>query len=150
MKTIDFDVENDREFFNIVSDILINEDFEKLSNYVHHNSNRLQHSLNVSYLSYKISKRLNLDYKKISRAALLHDFFFIDNESISRPTRLKTLFEHPKYALDNSLKYFELSDMEKNIIITHMFPFGKYVPRYKESLIVNAIDDYVSVLEERD
>lgn len=138
---------NDDEFVNIISDILANEEFQKLANYTHHNSNRLQHSINVSYDAYKLCKKLNLDYKSVSRAALLHDFFLIDNYAINRRKRLKTLMMHPRYALENSLKYFELSDMEKNIIVTHMFPLGLDVPRYKESILVDLVDDYVAIRE---
>ncbi len=147
MKSIDVSADDNLEFLDIIKDILENKEFQKLSNYEHHNSNRLQHSLNVSYRSYKISKKLNFDYEKVTRAALLHDFFLIDNYSITKYNRLKTLFNHPKYALDNSLRYFDLSDMEKNIIVTHMFPLGRYLPRYKESLLVDFVDDYVAIRE---
>ena len=39
------------DYLDLVSDILENKEFKKLANYVHHDSNRLQHSLNVSYIS---------------------------------------------------------------------------------------------------
>lgn len=147
MKSINVNVENDFAFLDIVSDILANKEFQKLSNCVHHNSNRLQHSLNVSYKSYKVSRKLNLDWEKVSRAALLHDFFLEDNMAISKRKRLEVLFNHPSYALNNSMKYFELSDLEKDIILSHMFPIGKNLPRHKESLLVDVIDDYVSICE---
>lgn len=147
MKAIEVNAEDDSNYLLLVSDILDNKEFRELSNYVHHDSNRLQHSMNVSYVSYRIAKKLNLDYKKIARAALLHDFFFIDNYSISKSNRLMTLFMHPKFALEKSREYFTLSDMEENIIVSHMFPVGLYLPRYKESILVNVIDDYISILE---
>ena len=147
MRSIDVNVYNDKDYLVLVSDILQNEEFKKLSNYVHHNSNRFQHSLNVSYHSYKISKKLNLDYRKIARASLLHDFFLIDNYSINKGNRFMTLFLHPRQALNNSLKYYYLSDMERNIIVSHMFPFGIDLPRYKESFLVDIVDDYVSMYE---
>lgn len=147
MRSINVYVDEDREYLEFVSDILNNDEFKKLANYVHHNSDRLQHSLNVSYHSYKISKKFNLDSKKIARAALLHDFFFIDNFSVSKTNRLMTLFAHPRQALDNSLKYYYLSDMERNIILSHMFPIGLDFPRYKESVLVDVVDDYISIYE---
>ena len=147
MKSVDIDVNNDREFFNLISDIIINEEFKKLANYSHHNSNRFQHSLNVSFHCYKLAKKLNLNCRKVTRAALLHDFFLIDNDSLSRGSRFKTLMYHPRYALENSLKWFELSDMEKNIIVTHMFPLGLDLPKYKESILVDLVDDYISIRE---
>lgn len=147
MRSIDVYIKDETEYLEYVSDILNNTEFQKLENYVHHNSNRLQHSINVSYYSYKISKLLNLDAKKVARASLLHDFFLIDNLSISKKDRFKTLFLHPRHALDNSSKYYFLSDMEQNIIVSHMFPFGVDLPRYKESLLVDFVDDYIAIYE---
>ena len=147
MRKIDVNVDGDKDYLVLVSDILRNEEFKKLENYVHHDSNRFQHSLNVSYHSYKISKKLNLDYRKIARAALLHDFFLVDNYSINKANRFMTLFSHPREALNNSLKYYYLSDMERNIIASHMFPIGIDLPRYKESILVDLVDDYISIYE---
>ena len=147
MKVISINAEDDENYLSLVSDILDNEEFKELSNYVHHDSNRLQHSMNVSYISYLVAKKLRLDYKKVSRGALLHDFFFVDNHSISKTNRFKTLFMHSKYALLKSREHFELSKMEENIILSHMFPVGIFLPKYKESILVDLIDDYVSILE---
>lgn len=147
MNSINVYVKDDEKYLEYVSDILRNKDFLKLANYTHHNSDRFQHSLNVSYYSYLISKKFNLDSKKIARAALLHDFFFVDNLSIGKFSRIKTLFLHPKLALDNSLKYYYLSDMERNIITSHMFPLGWSFPRYKESVLVDLVDNYISIHE---
>jgi len=147
MKTVNVNVDDDSSYLLLVSDILDNVQFKELANYVHHDSNRLQHSMNVSYISYRIAKKMNLDYKETARGALLHDFFLVDNHSVSKYNRLMTLFMHPKYALEKSKEYFVLSDKEENIIVSHMFPVGLFLPRYKESILVLLIDDYVSILE---
>jgi len=147
MRSIDVNIDNDSEYLLLVSDILKNEKFKELSKYVHHNSNRFQHSLNVSYHSYRIAKKTGLDYTKIARGALLHDFFLVDNHKINKANRLITLFNHPQEALINSSKYYILSDMEKNIIVSHMFPLGFNMPRYKESILVDVVDDYISIYE---
>lgn len=147
MRSIDVYIKDETEYLEYVSDILNNSEFQKLESYVHHNSNRLQHSLNVSFYSYKISKLFNLDSKKVARASLLHDFFLIDNLSVSKIDRFKTLFLHPRKAHFNSSKYYFLSDMEQNIILSHMFPIGLDFPRYKESLLVDLVDDYVAIYE---
>ena len=47
-----------RQYKNIVNDILINDDFNKLEEIVHHGLNRKDHSIRVSYYSYKLSKLL--------------------------------------------------------------------------------------------
>lgn len=138
---------DDEDYSLLVSDILSHVEFQKLQSIVHHDNNRFDHSLRVSYFSYKIGKILTLDYRKIARGALLHDFFFEVNEGEELKTKMKTLVQHPKYALKNAEKYFELSELESDIIITHMFPIAFRVPKYFESWLVDIVDDVVAVCE---
>ena len=137
----------DRQYTNIVGDILSNDDFNKLEEIVHHGLNRKDHSIRVSYYSYKVSKLLKLDYKACARAGLLHDFFFEENKKSNLKTRIKTLVNHPKYALDNASNLFELNDKEKDIIVSHMFPITINPPKYVEGWIVNCVDDCVALAE---
>lgn len=58
-----------------------------------------------------------------------------------------TLIYHPEYALENAKKYFELSSLEEDIIVSHMFPIGKHVPKYFESWLVDIVDDFASIYE---
>lgn len=136
----------DDEFLSIVDEILIEKEFEKLKNLVHHGLNRYDHSVKVAYYSYKISKFLKLDVKSTARAGLLHDFFEIPDES-NKKERLKSTFKHPKIAVENSKKLFELNKKEENIIKCHMFPVTLYLPRYKESWVVSITDKVVSLLD---
>ena len=138
---------NNKEYMNLVNDIINNAEFKKLKGYKHHGDNRKDHSIRVSYYSFLLSKRLHLNSSSVAKAGLLHDFFFINNQELDFVTRTKVLFNHPKIALDNSNKYFSLTKMEKNIIRSHMFPIGLTLPKYKESILVNLIDDYFSVYE---
>ena len=39
-----------------------------------------EHLIKVSYKSYKIAKKLDLDYVSVARAGLLHDFYLDGNE----------------------------------------------------------------------
>ena len=137
----------DKEYLKEVNDILENDDFKKMADIVHHEGNRLEHSIRVSYYSYKIARMLKLDTRQVARAALLHDFFLEENENEKANKRMRTMLEHPKYALENSKKYFELSDMEEDIILTHMFPIGLNIPKYFESWMVDIVDDVASIYE---
>ena len=137
----------DQEYINLVSDILEHDEFNKTKEIVHHGLNRFDHSMRVSYYAYKITKLLKLDYKGVARAGLLHDFFFVDNSDVDRTKRLDVLINHPKYALANAKRYFELSDKEANIIESHMFPISLKTPKYLESWIVDMIDNVVAVTE---
>ena len=133
-----------KEYLQIVEKFLENRKFGKLKNETHHhNSNRFNHSVEVSYKTYKICKRLRLDYESSTKAALLHDFFF-DAEFNNKRERL---IKHPKVALENAKKITNLSNKEKNIIASHMYPIGGKFPRYLESVIVDVVDDYVSLKE---
>ena len=96
--------EDNTEYIQIVEKLLSNRKFNKLKEETHHhNSNRFNHSLDVSYKTYKICKKLGLDYESAARAALLHDFFFVDEFNNKRERMLK----HPYIALANAEKITE-------------------------------------------
>lgn len=139
----------DEEFENIIKDIDESDEFQKTKNIVHHCSNRYDHCRRVAYYSYLITKKLGLSYEETARAGLLHDFFLVDNKDITFKEKIGTLVGHPKYALAYSNKFFNLTEKEKDIIVTHMFPVAPTrVPKYLESWIVNLVDDYVAIKEE--
>ena len=50
-------------------------------------------------------------------------------------------------ALENAKKITTLTSKEENIIASHMYPVGGKIPRYIESVIVDLIDNYVSLKE---
>lgn len=137
----------DSFYINVVQDIIEHEEFNKTKDIVHHGLNRYDHCIRVSYYAYKVTKFLHLDYEKVARAGLLHDFFFVDNNDVDMTKRLDVLINHPKYALINSKRYFELSDKEEDIILTHMFPVAFKTPKYMESWIVDIVDNVVAVFE---
>ena len=136
----------DENYNILIEDILENEKFNKLDTIEHHGTSRLKHSKRVSYYSYKVCKRLRLDYIAAARAGLLHDFFFSDNER-TKKERIKSVFTHPKKALETANTYFELNDIEKNIIMSHMFPIYIILPEYLESWIVSIVDKIVGTYE---
>lgn len=138
---------SDLEYMYIVKDILEHEEFSKTKNIKHHGSNRFDHCLRVSYYAYKVTKFMKLDYKDVARAGLLHDFFLVNNQEVTPTRRLDVLINHPKYALINSKRYFDLNDKEEDIIRTHMFPVALKTPKYMESWIVDIVDNAVAVTE---
>lgn len=138
---------NDKEYINIVKDILINPDFRELYNCVHHGDNRMYHCVRVSYYSYLIAKHLGLRYKEIARAGLLHDFFLDRYDDLKGIEKFKLLFTHPKKAYENAKKYFKLTELEENIIKSHMFPIGLTLPVYKEAWLIDLVDDLMGIHE---
>lgn len=133
-----------KEFNKIIKDIVTNEEFMKLQNEVHHSTTRFDHSLRVAYEVYTKLKDNNPNYVEVTRAALLHDFFFDDDLSSSQNDRLNN---HPLIALENAKKYFDINELQENIILSHMYPLSYCLPRFKESWIVSLIDKKVSIVE---
>ena len=134
----------DREFLNIVEDILSNKEYQKLGSEYHHGTTRLDHSLRVAKKTYITAKKMGLDYKEATRAALLHDFF-VESQITSK--MLKVAYEHPIRAYENASKYYSLSKKEGNIIRSHMFPLSKEFPKSKEALIVTLSDKQIAIKE---
>ena len=139
----------DQEYLLIINEIIENDEFKKMKNIKHHNTTRLDHLLKVSYRSYKIAKALNIDYKEAAIGGLLHDFYTEEiSECNSFKEKLKLFsLNHPKKAVENASKHFDLDAKEINIIESHMFPLSNKLPRYKESWIVNFVDTAFSLAE---
>ena len=58
------------------------------------------------------------------------------------------MFVHPYKALTNSKKYFDLTELEKDIIINHMFTTLPHkIPKYLESWIVSMVDKVIATYE---
>jgi len=137
------DLYSDLEFRKIVNHILEDETFKKTKDISHHGINRYDHSLRVSYYSYKICKFLKLDYIDSARGGLLHDFFLDNRED----NKLTILYNHPKYALETAKKHFVLTEKEEDIIKSHMFPVNIIPPKYLESWIVDMVDNVAGIYE---
>ena len=146
MSNINHSVENDLRYRKIVKNILDNEEFNKIKNIEHHGITRYDHSLKVSYYSYKIAKTLKLDYRQVARGGLLHDFFLSAEDRTFKDKFLST-FVHPKKAEKNAIKYFDVTEKEADMIRSHMFPVNLTIPRYAESWVVNIVDKVVGIYE---
>jgi Predicted HD superfamily hydrolase len=139
--------QKDSEYLSYVGDLLETEEVQKLAAFVQHrHSTRLDHSIQVSYRSFKLAKRWNGDARATARAGLLHDLFYYD----WRTTKFEEgshAYVHPRMAAKNAEKITELSDLERDIIIKHMWGATIAPPRYKESYIVTLVDKYCAVEE---
>ncbi|MEG0109958.1 MAG: HD domain-containing protein [Oscillospiraceae bacterium] len=142
-------VPEDSEYIDVVRDILENEKFCSMKNFIQHGETTcLTHSINVSYLSYMFCKAHNLNANAAARGGLLHDLFLYNwhNYHRKKGERLHG-FEHPRKALENAECLFPLTDIERNIILRHMWPLTITPPKYKEALCVVYYDKYCSVME---
>lgn len=143
-------IDENLEFYNIIRDLVNNETVQEMKKYrQHYDTSTYEHCFYVSYISYKICKKLNLDYISVARAAMLHDLFLYDWRNSKKILHLSEYhaFAHPKIALKNASKLFNLSEKEKDIIVKHMWPLTITLPRYKESYIVTFVDKYSAIQE---
>ncbi len=138
------------EFYNIVRDLVSHSTVQEMKKYrQHYDTSTYEHCFYVSYISYKICKKLKLDYISTARAAMLHDLFLYDWRNSRKTLHLNGYhaFIHPKIALENATKLFNLNEKEKDIIIKHMWPVTIALPKYKESYIVTFVDKYSAIQE---
>ncbi len=138
---------NHEEYIDCIRDLIDHEMVWSMKNYIQHSSiDCLEHSLYVSYSSYLIAKRMMLDYRSAARGGLLHDFFLYDWHE-ARPSSGLHGFVHPRIALENASKYFNLNELEKDIIKKHMWPLTVILPKCKESYVVVFADKYCAFKE---
>lgn len=138
-------MKNDLSFDYISKDILKNRKFQRIAYESHHGITRMEHSMRVAKYVYKISKKLNLDYVSATRAAILHDFF--KNAEFGANRGLIQGVVHPHIALQNASGEFDLNDIEKNAIESHMYPLCCKMPKYKESWVLTGVDKVVAIYE---
>ncbi|WP_025729512.1 hypothetical protein [Atopobacter phocae] len=137
----------DVAYIELVKDLLEAPSVQELEKYVqHHATTRLNHSISVSHRSYRIAKFFNWHEKEVARAGLLHDLFYHD----WRETKFiegTHAYAHPYIAYQNALKITDLNELEKDIIVKHMWLSTLSPPRFKESFLVSAVDKYCAVVE---
>jgi uncharacterized protein len=136
----------DKQYKMIVDYILRDNEFNKIALSNHHGTDRLAHSIRVSYYSYKIARKLGIDYETAATAGLLHDFFFTSNDKTFKEST-KSVFTHAKIAANNAINQFGISEKEKNIIETHMFPINPKPSKFIEGWIVSFVDKFVGLFE---
>ncbi len=105
-------------------------------------ANLLEHLLYTSYISYCLSEFFGLRTKEVVRGALLHDFRLNDMPDSKR------WFSHSKTSHQSASEHFDLTELEKQIILTHMWPLNPTLfPKSREALVVNIADTYCAFME---
>ena len=139
----------DKEYYECVKDIFQNKAFQSMNQFIQHgNTSTRAHCIQVSYLAYHIAKEKGLDYVSTARAGLLHDLFLYDWHTHAKETGNRFHgFTHPKTALKNAEKEFNLNDIERNGIVRHMWPLTPIPPKYKEAFLVSYADKYCTLAE---
>ena len=140
--------EKDRAaFLELVGPLLQEADVQEMRDFSQHAEgiSCYDHSLFVSYLSFLMAKRLGLEYRAAARGGLLHDLHLCHWEDTA-VGRARRLVLHPLLAVQNAEK-FGLNDMERDIIVKHMWPLTRPLPRYRESFVVSLADKICATAE---
>lgn len=115
----------------------------------HRNTDTYSHCLHVTLKSLWIIQHTGIrtDMEAVIRGAMLHDFYLYD-ATAGEITPWRHGWDHPETALGNAERIFCLSQKEKNIIYSHMWPIHiTHMPMCREAVIVN-IADKICAMEE--
>ena len=104
-----------------------------------------QHSVLVSYVSFRLCRCLGLDARSAARGGLLHDLYLYNWRGRHS---LRHLFSHPAAALRNAMNRFLLNWKEADIIRSHMFPLTPTKTYHCwEALVVSTADKLCAAAE---
>lgn len=135
------------DFNSCIADLMENEDILAMRNIKQHlNTNCLEHSISVARISYSLCRMLGWNAVAAARGGLLHDMFLYNQHQKGR-SMVAHLVKHPKVAFENASKISSISDIEKDIILKHMWPLTLKMPKYKEAFVVNLVDTMCAVAE---
>lgn len=143
---------NIRCYLNCVGDLLYSPQVQSMQDIHHHpGTSCFDHSVFVSYVAFRLARRWGLDWRAAARAGLLHDLYLYDPRARTHAQdRYQGLqcFAHPREALKNAWALCgTLTPKEENIILTHMWPLSRKMPRYREAFVVNLADKLCATLE---
>ena len=150
VKTYKLTPENSDGFYSVVGDLLSTCEVLSMKQYEQHlEIDRLQHIIGVAYISYKICKKLNWDFKSAARAGILHDLVYYDwRDGETGGWHRLHGYKHPKLALMNAIELCgEINNIEADAIKKHMWPLTLPLPRYKEGYVIIFADKYCATRE---
>lgn len=138
------------EFYKEIADIAEHPAVLRMRRYPHHGStNCYQHCMNVAYYNYHLCKIFHLDARSAARGGMLHDLFLYDWHTHARETG--DYFHgmtHPGCAYKNAKRFFRLNPVEKDVILSHMWPVTLFsFPHTPEGWITTITDKYCGACE---
>ena len=134
-------------FYAQVGDLAATPEVQKMKQFHHHGKMLCyNHSMFVSYISYRLARRFRWDARAAARGGLLHDLYLYNNRDKSAHPGWQC-FDHPVAAWRNARELTELSQKEENIILSHMWPLARFRPRSREAALVDFVDTLCATLE---
>ena len=136
-------------YYECVADLIDTEVVRSMEQFHHHgHTSCFQHCVNVSYYNYVFARFLGLDERAAARGGLLHDLFLYDwHEYVKEPGQQMHGWTHPATALKNAREHFELTPVEENMILRHMFPLTPIPPKCREAWLITFTDKFCGAWE---
>ena len=78
---------------------------------------------------------------------MLHDLYLYDWRKPRPDGKGLHAFRHPRTALNNAMKIFDLNKVEQDAILKHMWPLTIILPKYKVSYIITIADKYATFID---
>lgn len=138
------------DFYDITRDLLGNEYVMSMRGYNHHGKiSTHYHSVYVAMTVTRLCRLFGMDDDKkseIVRASLLHDLYLYDWHTQKHEEN--HIYYHPKESVKNidRLGVIELTPMQRQMIISHMFPLAP-LPKSAGGWLLTAADKYCATVE---
>lgn len=134
----------------VIGDLLMHPVALEMKKYIQHGDvSTYDHALAVTYRAYEMVKKKpsRVDERALLRAAFLHDFYLYDWHDPD-PSHKWHGFHHARRAANNAVRLFGVSELERRIIDSHMWPLNpERIPHCREGWILTLADKWVSTLE---
>lgn len=138
---------NLRSFYAALGGLLDSPQVQSMRTLPHHpRTNCFEHSIFVAYVAFRLGRRWRLDWRSCARGGLLHDLYLYNSRDRSAHPGNQCL-DHPVFALRNACALTDLSKLERNIILAHMWPLALHLPRSKEAWTVSLADKLCATVE---
>ena len=135
-------------YLRLVRPLLDTQEVQSMGQWNHHfGVTTYEHSLFVSYVAFRIARKLGMDYYAAARAGLLHDLYlYSPYRKDSHPGN--QCFYHPLAALENAKALVpDLTEAEQNSIVSHMWPLAYHAPKCKLAWVILTADRLCATLE---
>ncbi len=136
------------KYLSLVGDILRDESVKQMKGYQHHRAVTTHfHSTFVSYTVLKMCEKIKpAEERDIVRAALLHDYYLY--EWYTEKHEEKHIWYHPKQSVKNIEQHFgKLSEMQRNMILAHMFPMSYETPSSLGAWLLTMADKHCATAD---
>ncbi len=140
--------EEERDFARIIEPIANDPKALEMKNYTQHSHiTTYDHCMDVARHCFYFVRRhhIGVDEGSLVTAAFLHDYYLYDWHT--HGDKLHG-YHHAKIAMANARRDFNITELESEIIDSHMWPLNlTHVPSTKEALLLCMVDKFCSTRE---